>query len=86
MKDGPGKEDKAYDYANSWLRPEAAPALVDAIGYGHTNLVGMKAMDQKVLEDAGLGTITVPVLAQTPNDIGLRQRQLDEFEKIKAGF
>ena len=86
MKDGPGKEDKAYDFVNSWLRTDAAPALVDAIGYGHSNLVAMAAMDQKVVDDAGLGAITVPILAQTPNDINLRERQLAEFEKIKAGF
>ena len=86
MKDGPGKEDKVYDFANSWLRKDAAPALVDALGYGHTNVEAMGAMDQKVVDDAGLGAITVPVLAQTPNDINLRERQLAEFEKIKAGF
>ncbi|MDD8024740.1 MAG: extracellular solute-binding protein, partial [Paracoccaceae bacterium] len=36
LKDGPGSEDKAFDFINSWLRPEAGPALLDAIGYGHT--------------------------------------------------
>lgn len=86
IKDGPGKEDKAYDFVNSWLRPDAAPALVEAIGYGHSNVEGMKAMDQQVLDDAGLGAITVPVLPQVPNDTALRERQLAEFEKIKAGF
>jgi spermidine/putrescine transport system substrate-binding protein len=86
MKDGPGKEDKAYDFVNSWLRPDAAPALVEAIGYGHSNVEAMKAMDQQVLDDAGLGAITVPVLPQVPNDTALRERQLAEFEKIKAGF
>lgn len=86
MKDGPGKEDKVYDYVNSWLRPEAVPALVEAIGYGHSDKAGMAKMDQKVLDDAGLGEITVPILAQVPNSSEQRQRQLDEFEKIKAGF
>lgn len=86
MKDGPGKEEKAYDFVNSWLRKDAAPALVDAIGYGHSNTVAMAAMDPKVLDDAGLGAITVPILAQVPNSTELRQKQLDEFEQIKAGF
>ena len=67
IKDGPGKEDKAYDFVNSWLRPDAAPALVEAIGYGHSNVEAMKAMDQQVLDDAGLGAITVPVLPQVVN-------------------
>ena len=34
----------------------------------------------------GLAEIDVPVLAQTPNDPEQRQKQLAEFEKIKAGF
>jgi len=86
MKDGPGKEEKAYDFMNSWLRKDAAPALVDAIGYGHSNVAAMAAMDPKVLDDAGLGAITVPTLPQVPNSTALREKQLAEFEKIKAGF
>lgn len=86
MKDGPGKEEKAYDFVNSWIRPEAAPALIEAIGYGLSNTKAMEAIDPKVLDDAGLGEITVPVLAQTPNSNALREKQLAEFEKIKSGF
>lgn len=86
MKDAPGNEDKVYDFINSWLRTDAAPALLDAIGYGHSNVKAMAAMDPALLEGAGVGPITVPVLAQVPNDAALRERQLAEFEKIKAGF
>ena len=85
-KDGKGSEQKAYDFVNSWLRPEAAPALVEALGYGHTNKAGMDAMDPKILDDAGLGPVHTPVLSQTPKDPVLHERQLQEFEKIKAGF
>jgi spermidine/putrescine transport system substrate-binding protein len=86
VKDGPGNEDKAYDFVNSWLRDDAAPALIDAIGYGHSNVEAMAKMDQAVVEDAGLGVINAPILPQVPNDNALRERQLAEFEKIKAGF
>ena len=86
MKDGPGKEEKAYDFVNSWIRPDAAPALIEAIGYGLSNVKAMAAIDPQVLDDAGLGAITVPVLAQTPNSNALREKQLAEFEKIKSGF
>jgi spermidine/putrescine transport system substrate-binding protein len=86
MKDGPGSEDKAYDFMNSWLRVDAAPALLDAIGYGHSNLQAMAAIDPAVAADAGLGPINAPVLPQVPNDPALRERQLAEFERIKAGF
>ncbi len=86
MKDGPGSEEKAYDFVNSWLRIDAAPALIEAIGYGHASIPAMAAMDQALVDDAGLGAITVPTLAQTPNETSLREKQLVEFEKIKAGF
>ena len=38
------------------------------------------------IEWAGLAPVSVPVLAQLPMDINLRERQIAEFEKIKAGF
>jgi spermidine/putrescine transport system substrate-binding protein len=85
-KDGPGNEDKLYDFVNSWLRPDAARALIDNLGYGHSNVKGMALKAADELTAAGLGTITAPTLPQVPNDPMLRERQLAEFEKIKAGF
>ncbi|MDO9525440.1 MAG: extracellular solute-binding protein [Gemmobacter sp.] len=86
MKDGPGSEDKVYDFVNSWLRADAAPVLVDELGYGHANAKGMASKTAEDLLAAGLGAINAPNLAQVPNDPALRERQLAEFEKIKAGF
>ena len=86
LKNGPGSEEKAYDFVNSWLRPEAAPALVEAIGYGHSTAKGMALVPEETKLEAGLGPINAPILAQVPNDPQLRERQLAEFEKIKAGF
>jgi spermidine/putrescine transport system substrate-binding protein len=86
FKDQPGSEDKAYDFMNSWLRPDAAPALLDALGYGHSNLDGLAAIPADTLATAGLGPVSAPVFAQTPKDAALHERQLAEFEKIKAGF
>jgi spermidine/putrescine transport system substrate-binding protein len=85
-KDGPGNEDKLYDFVNSWLRPDAAAALIENLGYGHSNVKGMALKSPEELTAAGLGTITAPTLPQVPNDPMLRERQLAEFEKIKAGF
>lgn len=86
LKDGPGSEEKAYDFINAWLEPSAAPALLDAIGYGHTTKAGMAEIaDQQDVKD-NLLPVDAPVLVQTPNDPGLREKQLAEFEKIKAGF
>lgn len=86
VKDGPGSEDKLYDFVNSWLRKDAAKALVDGLGYGHSNAAGMAGIDQAQLTTAGLGPINAPNLPQVPNDPALRERQLAEFELIKQGF
>ena len=86
VKDGPGSEDKAYDFINAWLEPSAAKALLDTIGYGHTSAAAMATIADEPAVAEGLAEIEAPVLAQTPNDPELRQRQLAEFEKIKAGF
>ena len=45
-----------------------------------------KSYTPEDIEWAGLAPVSVPVLAQLPMDINLRERQIAEFEKIKAGF
>ncbi|KGJ05137.1 spermidine/putrescine transport system substrate-binding protein [Paracoccus halophilus] len=86
LKDGPGNEEKVYDFVNAWLAPGAAKGLLDTIGYGHTSTVAMDTIkDEQAVKD-GLSPVDAPILAQTPNDPGQRERQLAEFEKIKAGF
>lgn len=46
----------------------------------------MKLVPEEELVTAGLTPINAPILAQTPNAPELREKQLAEFEKIKAGF
>ncbi len=86
MKAGPGKEDKAYDFINAWLEPRSAKGLLDTIGYGHTSTVAMETIKDEPAVKEGLADIDAPVLSQTPNSPAQRERQLAEFEKIKAGF
>lgn len=86
FKDGPGKEDKIYEFINAWLEPRSADHLLQVFGYGHSNKVAMDAMDQEKVKEAGLGPVSVPVLLQKPLPQGLRDRMVEEFEKIKAGF
>lgn len=86
LVNGPGSEDKAYDFINAWLEPSAAKGLLDAIGYGHTSNAAMATIADEPAVAEGLAEIDAPVLAQTPNDPEQRQRQLAEFERIKAGF
>ncbi|AUH34924.1 ABC transporter substrate-binding protein [Paracoccus tegillarcae] len=86
LKDGPGSEDKVYDFVNAWLAPGSAQALLDNIGYGQSNTKGMETISPEARSEAGIGPIDAPVLSQTPNDPAQREKQLAEFEKIKAGF
>ena len=86
LKNGPGKEDKAYDFINAWLAPPAAKGLLDTIGYGHTSTVAMDTIKDEPAVKENLSPVEAPILAQTPNDPAQREKQLAEFEKIKAGF
>lgn len=86
LKNAPAGDERAYDYVNSWIRPEAAKVLVDEIGYGHVNIEGMKVFDPAFLDQIGLGPVTGPALPQLPISGAQRERQLSEFENIKAGF
>ncbi|WP_417261130.1 ABC transporter substrate-binding protein [Celeribacter sp.] len=85
LKDGPGSEEKAYDYINGFLDASNASVLMDA-GYGISNTEGLATLGEEALVAGGLEPIDVPVLAQLPMSVELREKQSEEFEKIKAGF
>ena len=86
MKDGPGNEDKAYDYLNAWYDVRSAAGLLEVLGYGHASDKAMAQFAPEVLAEAGLGPISAPVLSQLPIATEMRTRMQEEFEKIKAGF
>jgi len=85
LKSGEGSEDKAYDFINSLLDPGATMPLLES-GYGHSNAKAMADVGEEALTASGLGSIDAPVLAQLPMPVELREKQSEEFEKIKAGF
>jgi spermidine/putrescine transport system substrate-binding protein len=86
LKDGPNDEAKMYDFLNAWMEPGSTDYIVNAWGYGHGNETAMTALGAGALDAAGLGQVSVPVLAQIPMDQQLREKMIAEFEKIKAGF
>ena len=86
LKNGQGSEDKGYDYIKAWLEPSAERGLLDTLGYGHTSTEAMATIADDPAAAEGLSDTDVPILAQTPNDPAQREKQLAEFEKIKAGF
>jgi spermidine/putrescine transport system substrate-binding protein len=86
MANGPGSEDKVYDYANAFLSTDTTIPLVTA-GWGSANA---KAMAEQVSEEdlvaSGLGQISAPIFAQLPIPVESRERHAQTFEEIKAGF
>tara|TARA_R110002096_G_scaffold13572_5_gene47873 strand:+ start:1416 stop:2471 length:1056 start_codon:yes stop_codon:yes gene_type:complete len=86
FKDAPGSEEKAYDFINAWLDHGTARALLDGFGYAHSNDVAMAAIPAADLEAADVSPLTTTLLAQVPIDNAMRDRMLQEFEMIKAGF
>lgn len=86
FKDAPGSEDKAYDFINAWLEPGSAKGLLDNFGYAHSNDKAVAAIPAEELIKADVNPIEGKLLSQTPIDQAMRDRMLQEFENIKAGF
>ena len=85
MAEGPGSEEKAYDYVNAILAPSATEPLLEA-GFGQANAAALSEMGEAALRASGLGRIEAPVLAQLPIAPAQRARHNEAFERIKAGF
>lgn len=86
LKDAPGSEDKAYDYINAFIDYPAAPVLLETIGYAMTETVSMSKIPAEDLKAGFVDPVSGTMLAQTPLDPALRDRMVNEFEQIKAGF
>jgi spermidine/putrescine transport system substrate-binding protein len=86
---GEGDDQKMYDFLNAWLSPQSADYIVNAWGYGHSNGAAMARIDPAVLKSTGFDNLdkyTDKTLWQAPMDPGMREKEIAEFEKIKAGF
>ena len=86
FKDGPGSEDKVYDFINAWLDHGSAKGLLDNFGYVHANDVAMKAIPPEALKAADVDPVAGTLLSQVPIDPAMRDRMTKEFEMIKSGF
>ncbi len=65
MAEAEGSEEQAYDYVNALLSEASAGPLLDS-GFGSANSAALEALGADAMEAAGLGEVTVPVLAQLP--------------------
>ncbi|MGB8815224.1 MAG: extracellular solute-binding protein [Paracoccaceae bacterium] len=86
FKDAPGSEDKAYDFINAWLDHGSAKGLLANFGYAHSNDKAMAGIPAEELIAADVNPFEGTLLSQTPIDPAMRDRMLQEFEQIKAGF
>ena len=86
MKNGPGSEEKLYDWVNSMYAPSSAQPIVDAIGYANTNPVAMATIPAEVQAAAFVDAIDTTVFLQSPMELDLRDKLVEEFELIKSGF
>ena len=86
VKDSPGSEDKAYDFINAWMEHRSARGLIDGFGYAHANDAALATIPAEDLVAADVSSIDTTLLAQVPIDNTMRDRMLQEFETIKAGF
>jgi len=85
MAEGEGSEEQAYDFVNAMHADVSALPLLES-GFGTANDAALQSLGAEALEAAGLGEVTVPVLAQLPISNEQRERQAQAFERIKAGF
>ncbi|MGB3503710.1 MAG: extracellular solute-binding protein [Mesorhizobium sp.] len=89
LKDAPGNADKAYDYLNALNTPDVAAFLLGDWGYGHADAKSMATIDPDVIEAQGYADVDKFVdktLFQSPVPAELKQKMIEEFEKIKAGY
>ena len=89
LVDGPGDEDKAYEFIDAWISPESGKNLIEMYGYGHSNEETFALVDPATLEDLGI-TDPVTMMANSrffgeiePN---VREKYINMFDEIKAGF
>jgi spermidine/putrescine transport system substrate-binding protein len=86
LKDAPGSEDKLYDFVNAFLDQGSSRVLLEDFGYAHANAAGMAGITTEELVAADVDPVDTTLLTQTPLDNAMRDRMVEEFEKIKAGF
>lgn len=81
--------DLIYDYVNAMLDASVTEYMITAWGYGHSNAVGLAAMDAQVLAEAGYGDLDAffaRSLFQSPIPHERRVWMVATYERIKAGF
>ncbi len=89
LKDGPGKEQNAYDFVDAWLAPESGKFMIESVGYGHSNRKAFDLASTNSKELLGLGApdkLVGSTIFLQEIDPQRRQKYVKMYEDVKAGF
>ena len=89
LRDGPGDETAAYDLVDALLDPLSGQFLIDAYGYGHSNVKAFDLVSAERLDELGISDPQALLeggvfFDQIPPDT--RERLIAMFEEVKAGM
>jgi spermidine/putrescine-binding protein len=89
MKDGPGKEQNAYDYIDAWLSPETGEYMLGTYGYAHSNRKSFERVSEERLKDIGISSpqdLLARGIFLREMDPALRQKYIQMYENVRAGL
>jgi len=89
LADGPGDQDKAYEFIDAWLSPASGKNLIEMYGYGHSNAKSFELVDAAILDNLGLSDPdTMMATSRFFGEIApeVREKYIVLFDEIKAGF
>ena len=89
LTDGPGDQDKAYEFIDAWIAPASGANLIEMYGYGHSNAKSFELVDAAVLEDLGISDPdTMMANSRFFGEIEpeVREKYIKIFDEVKAGF
>lgn len=89
LVDGPGDEDRAYEFIDAWMSPASGKNLIEMYGYGHSNEKSFELVDPATLADLGISDpATMMASSRFFGEIepDVREKYINMFDEIKAGF
>jgi spermidine/putrescine transport system substrate-binding protein len=89
IEGGPGDEQAKYDFIDSMIAPEAGQYLIDAYGYGHSNMKSFDLVSIERLEELGISSpealFAQGIFFEEINP-AVREKYISMFEEVKAGI
>jgi spermidine/putrescine-binding protein len=89
LKDGPGKEQNAYDYIDAWLSPETGEYMLGTYGYAHSNRKSFARVSPERLKEIGISSpedLLARGIFLREMDANLRQKYIQMYENVRAGL